>query len=459
MGERPNHFLLVTLPMQGHINPTLQFAKRLLRTGAQVTFAISFSAYRRLMKSSTPIHGLTFAPFSDGFDDGYRVFFDEPSEFKLRASQALADLILAASKEHRPVTCLIYTLLLSWAADVANNLGVASALLWIQSAAVFDIYYHYFNGFRELIANSEDDPLSSIELPGLPRLTSQDVPSFLLPSNFLPLAVPGFQEQFQSFERETKIQVLINTFDAMEPEALGAIDKINMIGIGPLIPSAFLDDEDPSDKSFGGDLFHGSGDYIEWLNSKPDSSVVYVSFGSLAVLQTEEIANGLLESGRPFLWVIRLNRNETGEETMLGRWEELKERGLIVPWCTQVEVLSHSSVGCFVTHCGWNSTLESLVAGVPVVTLPQISDQTTNSRLIEDVWRTGVRTKVKTEEGIVESGEIKRCLDLVMGSESGNEMTRNVKKWKEMSKEAVKDGGSSDKNLKRFLEEIVMTGI
>lgn len=255
--------------------------------------------------------------------------------------------------------------------------------------------------------------------------------------------------------------MLVNTFDALEAEALRAVDKLNLIGIGPLFPSAYLDGNDLSDTSFGGDQFQGSRDYVDWLNSKPQSSVIYVSFGTLVMLskqQMEEIARGLLESRRPFLWVIRPkleNGVEEKEKNMiLSNIEEIEREGMIVPWCSQVEVLCHPSVGCFVTHCGWNSTLESLVAGVPVVTFPQWSDQGTNAKLIEDVWGTGVRMRVNDGEGMVESEELERCLEMVMGGERGEEMRRNALKWKILAREAVKEGGSSDRNLQAFLEEI-----
>ncbi|CBI39387.3 unnamed protein product, partial [Vitis vinifera] len=128
---------------------------------------------------------------------------------------------------------------------------------------------------------------------------------------------------------------------------------------------------------------------------------------------------------------------------------------MIVPWCSQVEVLSNPSLGCFVTHCGWNSTLESLASGVPVVAFPQWTDQSTNAKLAEDVWKTGVRVTVN-QEGIVESDEIKRCLELVMGDgEEAKEMRRNAKKWKGLAREAVMEGGSSDKNLKNFMDEVI----
>ncbi|KAF8388477.1 hypothetical protein HHK36_027149 [Tetracentron sinense] len=340
------------------------------------------------------------------------------------------------------------------------KLQIPSALLWIQPATLLAFYYYYFNGYRDVITSNSNDPSYCVELPGLPLLSSRDLPSFFLPSNTYGTLLPTLQEQFQKLEGEAKPILLVNTFDALEVHSMRAVDRFNLIGIGPLIPSAFLDGKDPSDKSFGGDLFHGSEEYyMEWLNSKPESSVIYVSFGSMIVLskpQMEEIGKGLLESRRPFLWVIRQPKNETEEDgkTELNNIEELRREGMIVPWCSQVEVLSHPSVGCFVTHCGWNSTLESLVTGVPVVAFPQWTDQWTNAKLLEDVWKTGVRVRMNEGEEIVGSDEIKRCLETVMGGERGKEMKRNAMKWKDLAMEAVKEGGSSDRNLREFVDEV-----
>ncbi|KAK3414648.1 hypothetical protein EUGRSUZ_H00502 [Eucalyptus grandis] len=165
------------------------------------------------------------------------------------------------------------------------------------------------------------------------------------------------------------------------------------------------------------------------------------------------MARGLLETGRPFLWVMR---KDDGDDDELICKEELDKRGVIVPWCSQIEVLSHPSIGCFLTHCGWNSTIESLVCGIPMVAFPQWIDQMTNAKLVEDVWKVGVRVSEIDQEGIiVEGGEIKKCLELVMGGgERGDEIRRNAKKWKDLVMEASKEGGSSDKNLKAFVEEI-----
>ncbi|PQP95134.1 crocetin glucosyltransferase chloroplastic [Prunus yedoensis var. nudiflora] len=370
------------------------------------------------------------------------------SELRRAGSQVITDLVASSAKEGHPYTCLVYTILLPWAADLARELHLPSVLAWIQAATLFDVYYYYLSGL----------PLD---------LASRDLPSFMLAANPYNFALPLFEKQFELLQRETNPIILVNTFDALEPEALKAIDKYNLIGIGPLIPSAFLDRKDPSDTSFGGDLFQKSMDSscIEWLNLKPEGSVIYVSFGSVSALskdQMEEIAKGLLDYGRPFLWVIREKEERNGqyneaekEEEKLSCREELEELGKIVLWCSQLEVLSNPSLGCFVTHCGWNSIMESLVSGVPVVAFPLWTDQRTNAKLIEDTWKTGVRVAPNEEEGIVVGEELKRCLELVMGSgEIGEELRRNAKKWKGLAREAVSEGGSSDKNLMAFLDQI-----
>ncbi|KAJ8755317.1 hypothetical protein K2173_019115 [Erythroxylum novogranatense] len=464
------HILLIAYPAQGHINPALQFSKRLIRIGASVTLATSVFAHRRFGKTSFP-DDLSLAFYSDGYDDGY-INGTDPDEYrsetKRRGLQALNDIIVGSANEGKPVTCLVYTLLLTWASEVARTHHLPSFVLWIQPATVLDIYYYFFNGYADLFNNCNDMSYA-LELPGLRPLIARDLPSFLIPSNAYPFAITAFQEQIEMLSEETKPMILVNTFDALEPEGLKAVENFDMIAIGPLIPSAFLDGEDPSDSSFGCDLFQGSEDYIQWLNSKPNLSVVYVSFGTIAVIckrQMEEVARGLLDSGHPFLWVIKEELKgkenkgeEKAEEDQLSCREELEQQGKIVRWCSQLEVLNHPSVGCFVTHCGWNSTLESMASGVPVVAFPQWSDQGTNAKLTEDVWKTGVRV-VANEEGIVEAGEIRRCFDLVMdGGEISEEMRKNSKKWKDLAREAVVDGGSSDRNLKGFVNKELASAV
>lgn len=218
-----------------------------------------------------------------------------------------------------------------------------------------------------------------------------------------------------------------------------AIDGLKMIPIGPLISIGKSNGKNGSNPLFV------SENYMEWLNSKAKSSVIYVSFGSVSVLQSkqaEEIMKAL--SGYTFLWV---KIDEEAQE---------QENGKIVRWCRQDEVLNHPSVGCFMSHCGWNSTIEGMAVGVPLVAFPLQIDQATNAKLVEDVWKIGVRVAANSE-GFVEGEEIRRCLDLIMGSEANerrDEIVGNAKKWKDLATKAIAQHGSSTFNLKAFVEDI-----
>ncbi|KAK4266597.1 hypothetical protein QN277_027492 [Acacia crassicarpa] len=455
-----DHFLLLAYPSPGHLNPVLHLAHRLIRMGALVTVSTTVEMLRRTHYTSTPIPGLSFFHFSDAHDDDEGG--NDPSksssdhcfsDFWRRGSRSLANLITSVKQNGgHPFTCIVHTMLFPWATELARQHHLPSALLWIQPATLFGIFHYYFKD-DSFIKNKLPSPSNSmIELPGLPPLKSRELPSVITsPSGVYAFVLPLMGEDLRILQQEQNPTVLVNTFEELEPDTLRALrDSFRTIAIGPLVPSILLDGEIPPDS---GD------DYMEWLSSKAESSVIYISFGSLSVLskrQMEEIARGLIESGRPWLWSIR----EEEEKEKVGEYrEEMEEKGKIVSWCKQVEVLSHKSVGCFVSHCGWNSSLESLVAGVPVVAIPQMADQLTNAKLIEDVWKTGVRVTVEDGgddgEEIVRGEEIRRSVEEVMGDGArGKEMRKNAAKWRELSREAVKVGGSSDANLMAFVDQL-----
>lgn len=219
--------------------------------------------------------------------------------------------------------------------------------------------------------------------------------------------------------------------------------------IGPSIPSMYTDKRIQGNYDYCLSFFKPKTEsFIQWLDDKQDRSVVYVSFGSLASLserQMEEVARGLVESKFNFLWVVRDTERCKVPQSLAS------DRALIVNWCTQLQVLSHRAVGCFFTHGGWNSTIEALSLGVPMVVMPQWMDQPTNAKLIADVWRIGVRVRVD-ENGIVTRDEVVACLDEVM--EKGDELRRNVLKWKDFAIEAVSEGGSSDQNVTQLASDL-----
>lgn len=458
MEHRRQHILLITYPAQGHINPSLQLAERLVDMGMEVTFTTSISGRNCMPKSYTDVNpnstskkGLRLNLYSHGYDQGIKNpadTVDFHAKLRYYGTKCLQETIVSCAEQGNPITCVVYTTFYHWVAEVARGFDLPSMLYWIQPAAVLAIYYYYFNDYKDAF-NQIDDPSWSIKLPDLPLLNKRDLPSFLVPSTqeiyTKPLA--AVKQHFDAFSSDPMPKVLVNSFEDLEHDALKSIEKINLLAVGPIIQSAFLD---------GKHDYNNSRKHVDWLNSKGESSVIYVSFGTLITLpksETEEIAKGLIKSGRPFMWVLKKNEDEK-EEEKLSCMDKLEEQGLIVPWCSQIEVLSHKALGCFVTHCGWNSTLETLASGVPVVAYPKWTDQGTIAKMIEDVWKTGVRVN-GSEQGNVDCDDIYGCLETVMGGgEKAEELRRNAEKWKDLAREAVKEGGTSYNNLKGFVEEM-----
>ncbi|XP_015075238.1 UDP-glycosyltransferase 74B1-like, partial [Solanum pennellii] len=225
--------------------------------------------------------------------------------------------------------------------------------------------------------------------------------------------------------------------------------------IGPMVPSSYLDGRIENDKGYGASLWKPlSEECVNWLKTKPKKSVIYISFGSMVSLaqkQIEEIAYALIGSNMDFLWVVR-----DIEKCKLpkGFIESTIGKGLIVSWCNQLETLANQAIGCFVTHCGWNSTLEGLSLGVPMVAMPQFSDQMTDAKFIDEIWEIGVRPKLDEMLGIVKREELLFCLKEVMEGEKSYEIRKNATKWRDLAKKTASEGGSSDKAINEFVESL-----
>ncbi|OMP02578.1 UDP-glucuronosyl/UDP-glucosyltransferase [Corchorus olitorius] len=247
MGMAEPKILLVTVPAQGHINPSLQLAKRLIRYGVHVTFMTAASAFNRMNKTSTTTQGLSYATFSD-YDQGFNRRTADlnhyMAELRRCGSQALRELILETRFD-----CVVYSVMLPWVAAVAREFHIPATFLWNQPASVFNIYYQSFKGYEKVIENGVEDPSFVMELPGLPPLCRHDLPSFYIPPNPLAFVIPTMKEHFEILDEETNPKVLVNTIDELESEAMEAVAKYNLVGIGPLMPS------NPNETSFGGDIF------------------------------------------------------------------------------------------------------------------------------------------------------------------------------------------------------------
>ncbi|KAI3697064.1 hypothetical protein L6452_29796 [Arctium lappa] len=442
-----HHFLVVSFSFQSHINPALRLATKLTRAGARVTFATTVNGLNKL-KTRPSIPGLSYDSFSDGHDGdaGAVKLPDYFQQIELIGSINLKNLLLTKAKQAQKVDFIIYGMCLPWVANVARELHVPSAFFFIQSAAIFSLVYQFLKTDGGVI-NSNIDTTGELEIPGLPLLRSGEIPNFLRPTEPV---FHVFRQHIETLEKHPNPCMLINTFDGLEEESIKSIpDRINIFSVGPLVPGA-------TEEPFICDIFHDSDreNYLRWLDSKPAKSVVYVSFGSLVELgkkQKEEILEGLIEAGHPFLWVIRDHGEDDEVATSYRAAAAVAEGGgLIVRWCSQVEVLNHFAIGCFVSHCGWNSVLESMVGGVAVVGCPQFSDQMMNVKMVEEVWGNGVKA-VADGGGVVGREEIRRCLEVGMG---GEEIKKKCERLKTTAMEAVVDGGPSHSNLKRLMESL-----
>ncbi|KAJ1403778.1 UDP-glycosyltransferase family, conserved site [Sesbania bispinosa] len=440
------HCLVIPFPGQGHMNPMIQFSKRLVQRGVKVTLVTIVSLWRTITNKN--LSSIEIESISDGYDEGGHAAAESLEAYKETfwrvGPQTLAELLHKLASSNNPPDCVIYDAFMPWALDVAKNFGLRGVAFFTQSCSVNHIYFHAYQKKLEL-------PLSGTEfcIPGLPKLAPEDLPSFLYKYGSYPGYLDIVLNQFSNIDKAD--WVLANTIYELEQGVVDWLLKIWPLKIvGPSLPSMFLDKRLQDDKDYGVSISDPNTEAcIKWLDEKPKGSVVYVSFGSMAGLseeQTEELALGLRNSGSYFLWVVRA----TEQSKLPKGFVETSEKGLIVTWCPQLLVLTHESLGCFLTHCGWNSTLESVCLGVPMIVMPLWTDQVTNAKLIVDVWKMGVKA-IADEKEIVRRETIKHCIKEVMETEKGNEIKNNAIKWKNLAKNSLDEGGRSDKNIVEFV--------
>ena len=237
--------------------------------------------------------------------------------------------------------------------------------------------------------------------------------------------------------------LLCNSFYELDLSACNLIPDI--LPIGPLLAS-----NHPSHTA--GNFWPEDSACLKWLDKQPASSVIYVAFGSIAMLsqhQFNELALGLQLVGRPFLWVVRSRfTNGVTAEFPEGFMDRVSGNGRIVSWTDQEKVLAHPSIACFLSHCGWNSTLESVSMGVPFLCRPQFSDQFLNRDYICDIWKVGLELD-QDGNGIISKHKIKTKIEELLCADG---IKANALKLKDKANESVSKDGSSSKNFKAFIE-------
>ncbi|KAF8676280.1 hypothetical protein HU200_047152 [Digitaria exilis] len=425
------HILLVSAPLQSHVNPLLRFGRRLAAKGLLVTFTTALRTGICLGPGDGSSGRLRVEPLRGGGiwapdDPRFRVAGDMARHVEAAGPSALEELRLRALGALR----------------VAGELGLPRGMLWLQSCALLSVYFHHVHA---LAAFPEADAPGSVTLPGLPELEFEDLHPLLI---YAPCQDLWRQMLVADLgrDRETMpLWVFVNTFHELEHATIeGLGEHFPVIPVGPLLePDDAADDDD-----------HGC---TAWLDARPARSVVFVAFGSLVNNDSDEVAEiaaGLASTGRPFLWVVRDdNRALLSADALLEAAafcdDDRERRGMVVPWCAQGCVLAHPAVGCFVTHCGWNSTAEALAAGVPVVASPRWSDQRINARFLVDVHRVGARAPTPLTRDA-----LRERVEEVMGGPEAEAMARRAARWREKARAAVRDGGSSDQGVQAFVDQI-----
>lgn len=282
----------------------------------------------------------------------------------------------------------------------------------------------------------------------------RDIPSFIRTTDPEDIMVKYNIVQHENAARAKAI--IINTYDDLETEVLEAIrarfEKVYTIG-----PLQLLEKEIYQKKftSIGSNLWKEDMECLKWLDERENNSVLYINFGSITPLspsQMVEFAWGLAKSNHNFLWIIRPDlMNGKGSVLPEGFLEETEGRGLMVGWCPQEQVLAHVAVGGFLTHCGWNSTVETVSEGVPMLCWPFFAEQQTNCRYACTKWGIGVEI-----EGDVSRGKVEKMVKLMMKEGGrGEEMRKKALQWREKAHLAAKPGGSSYQNLDLLINNLV----
>ncbi|CAA0830314.1 UDP-glycosyltransferase 86A1 [Striga hermonthica] len=464
MGKQSKgHAIMISLPYQGHINPFTNLALKLASKGFTVTFVHLEFVHHKLSKAHHSQEDLFSEARKSGFDlryatidDGFPLEFDREAnrsdywdkmlhDFPARVDEFVGKMVINQRADQCPVRYFLATdTVFPWPATIADKYNLVNVSFWTEPALVFSLLYHW-----DLLSERGHFPCpenaSEINyIPGVKPINARDLMSYLKEADLDETVNKMLSLAFEEVKKADF--TLHNTVEELESDTLAALDEYQPnYAIGPINFSKILLTNGVSSQSLWSE-----SDCSEWLVSKSPGSVLYVSFGSCVTVSKhiiDEIAYGLILSGVNFIWVDR--------EGILGSFGfeiEIKDKGLVVPWCDQIKVLSSPAVGGFLTHNGWNSTVESMWCGVPMICCPIAWDQTINRKLVVDDWGNGISI---CDGESINRGEVAEKVKSFMGGSPVSKRVRaDADKAMEAMRKALGIDGSSERNFDRLVRDL-----
>ncbi|XP_065869907.1 anthocyanidin 3-O-glucosyltransferase 7-like [Euphorbia lathyris] len=432
------HVVVFAFPFGTHVTPLFSIINRIasLSPDTHFSFFCTLKANNSVVAKYSSQPNVKICDLSDGIPDGF-VFssgnnLQEIELFMEAAPLSFRDGIKAAVAETgKEITCLVTDAFFGFMAEMAEEMTVPWFACW--TAAAISVSCHFYTDFiRDTFgAAGKEESLNLI--PGMSKVQISDLPEGILFGNLDSIISQMLHKMGKSLPKADA--VFINSFEELDPIITNDLKSKfkQLLNTGPfnlISPPILSTPPDP----------YGC---IPWLNNQKPQSVVYVSFGTVATPPPHELLalSQAFEAIKiPFLWSLKDDARTNLPDGFIDRTES---QGIVVPWTPQIEVLSHGAVGVFLTHCGWNSVVESIQGGVPMICRPFFGDQRLNGRLVQDVLEIGVQVEAG---GLTQNGVLD-CLDIVFGQDKGKKLTENVTLLKQVVHRAIQPQGSSYSNL------------